>query len=347
MILAQRPSQASSQTFIPPHCPRDECPSRCSSLPFLWQRKGRFRRECDERIVQRFRCQCCRHYFSTQTFRLDYRLHRPTLHLQLFDAFVSKVTQRQAARNLECTRKSVVHRLSLLSNHAQTFHARVLARARSRGGIRGDFQLDELETFELSRRLCPVTMPVLIELHSYFVVHLEAAPLPARGKPSRKELERRLEREKLEGRRRSGSRAAVEKCFRVLADVREPHRDLVISTDCKSSYASVLRQVMPRNYHHVRHSSTTRRDYYNPLFPINHTLAMLRDGLSRLVRRSWGASKQRKWLERHAWIWIAYRNYIRPITNRAKSTTSAQALGVVARRFSKRSLFEWRIFSSA
>ena len=101
---------------------------------------------------------------------------------------------------------------------------------------------------------------------------------------------------------------------------------------------------MRGTYYHAQHSSKARRDRFNPLFPINHTLAMLRDGLSRLVRRSWGASKLLEWLERHAWVWIAYRNYIRGVTNKAPDTTPAQALGVLARQFSKQTFFEWRVF---
>jgi len=332
-----------SPIFQPPHCPRDVCPSRQPGSPFLWQRKGRYRRACDERVVQRFQCRACRRYFSTQSFRLDFGLRKPTLHLALFDTFISKVTQRQAARNLACTRKTVVHRLRLLSQHSREFHERVLAHARSRGGLRGDYQLDELETFEGSRRMGPVTMPVLIELHSYFVVHVEVAPLPPRGKPRRRELERGLERERVEGVRRSGSRAAVERCFRVLAQAHGRGRAPMISTDHKSTYGPLLRKAIPGTCYHVRHSSTARRDFCNPLFPINHTLAMMRDGLSRLVRRNWGVSKRREWLERHAWVWIAYRNYIRPITNRARFTTAAQALRAVAQRFTKDSMFEWRL----
>jgi hypothetical protein len=338
--------QGLSASFIPPHCPRDYCPSRGANSPFRWRRKGRYRRECDERIVQRFLCRSCGSYFSTQAFRLDYRLHKPTLHFALFDTFVSKVTQRQAARNLLCTRKTVVHRLVLLSTHARAFHKELLARAQRAGGIPGEFQLDELETFENSRRLCPVTMPVLIEQGSYFALDIQVATLPARGKPHRGEGKKRLERERVEGKRKNESRAAVERCFRVLEEVRPPGQVLSISSDFKSSYPGVLRDVMSPNYRHFRHSSKTRRDRFNPLFPINHTLAMLRDGLSRLVRRSWGASKQREWLERHAWIWIAYRNYIRDIFNRVRRTTSAQALGVVSRQFSKHSLFEWKVFSA-
>jgi hypothetical protein len=303
-------------------------------------------RACDGRIVQRFKCLICWRYFSTQTFRLDYRLHKPTIHLLIFDAFISKVTQRQAARNLDCTRKTVVHRLKLLSGHGRAFQDQALALVVKRGGLRGDFQLDELETHEHSRRLSPVTMPVLAETHSYFVVHHEVAPLPCRGKLKPRELEKKLQRERREGRRRSGSRAAVEKCFRRLAHLVAPDAHITISTDFKTTYPGVLREVMQHPYQHVQHSSTAVRDYGNPLFPINHTFAMFRDGLSRLVRRSWGASKMRAWLDSHAWIWVVYRNYIRGITNRARFTTPAMALGVVADRYTKNTFFEWRIFST-
>lgn len=335
------------ERFVPPLCPRNGCPSRQEGAGFTFQRKGRFRRKCDDRVVQRFRCRACRHYFSTQTFRLDYRLHRPTLHLGLFDTFVSKVTQRQAARTHGCTRKSVVHRLDLLSSHARAFHALVLERVRRLGGLRGDFQLDELETFETCRLLSPLSVPMLIELHKLFVLHGEVATLPPRGRlPPRLEA-RKIAREKEEGPRRSGSRAAVVSCFRVLAEVRDPDCALTISSDYKSSYPTALKEVMPGTYCHVRHSSKTRRDRANPLFPINLMLAMMRDGLSRLVRRSWGVSKMRQWLEKHLWVWIAYRNYIRPLTNRSPHITSGQALGVVHRRFTKATFFEWRCVFAA
>src|SRR5262245_35427878 len=101
--------------------------------------------------------------------------------------FVSKVTQRQSARILGCSRHTVAHRLDLLGKHCRDFHQRMLEEAKSRGGIEGMFQLDELETFEHNRRLCPVSVPVLIEKQSYFVLHAEAVPLPARGGLSKRD----------------------------------------------------------------------------------------------------------------------------------------------------------------
>ena len=74
-----------------------------------------------------------------------------------------------------------------------------------------------------------------------------------------------------------------------------------------------------------------RRDRANPLFAINHTLAMLRDGVSRLVRRSWAASKRSRKLQLHLWIWACWRNYVRGITNRAPRVTPAMVASLERR----------------
>jgi hypothetical protein len=296
--------------------------------------------------VRRFHCHICRRSFSVQTFRVDYRLKRPQLTGPLFDAFVSKVTQRQAARMLVCTRKTVRHRLILLASHSREFQTAALERARVRGGLSGRFQLDELQTFECDRRLQPVTMPVLIHQQSRFVLHVEAAALPARGSLRKRDLERKRRLEERHGVRRSGSREAVKRCFAVLARARNSSALTVIVTDQAPSYPTVLAETMTGNIVHEQYSGKAPRKTSNPLWPINHTLAMLRDGLSRLVRRTWGASKQRGWFAEHAWIWIAYRNYIRGFTNKKKRMTSAQHVGVVSRTFSKAKFFEWRVFAT-
>ena len=331
--------------FEPNCCPNPECPSRKQGAAFLWHRRGSFVRECDRQRVQRFYCRVCSQTFSTQSFRLDYRLRKPELHYDLFDHFISKCTHRQAARLLGCDRKTVAHRLTLLSKHAREFQREVLAQARAKGGIQGRFQLDELETFEHSRKLAPVTMPILIEFHSYFVLHAEAATLPARGNLKPHEEKRKAAREAVEGKRKSGSRAAVVRCLKVLKSVVPKQGMVVVSSDQKTSYAHVMRELFGTRAEHHRHKSSGLRNYRNPLFPINHTLAMLRDGISRLVRRNWGASKKRKWLARHTWIWIAYRNYIRSITNKARHTTSAMALGLLEEKHDKRSLFTWSVLA--
>ena len=328
--------------FRPRACPRPDCPSLHSGH-HRWRFKGRFERACDGRSVQRFLCLECSRTFSIQTFRLDYRLKKPLLHHALLGSFVSKVTHRQAARILGCSRGTLARRLLLLGDHCQKFHRWRLERSKAAGGIFGTFQLDELETFEHSRRLAPVTMPVLIQRRSYFVVDLDCAPLPCRGGLSERDRKKKAQRERLHGVRRSGSRKAVEKCLSTLAAVRSTNRPVRIQTDCKATYAPMLSRTFGDVVIHERHSSTARRDHKNPLFPINHTLAMMRDGISRLVRRSWGASKLRARLLHHAWIWAVWRNYVRGITNKHPRTTPAMAIGIERSRWRIAELFAWRV----
>jgi hypothetical protein len=297
--------------------------------------------------VQRFLCLECRRGFSIQTFRVDYRLRKPALHLFLFRDFVSKTTMRQSARNWECTRRTVAHRLKLLGTHCREFHQSMLERARRAGGIRGVFQLDELETFEHNRRLKPVTVPVLTERKSFFVLHAECAPLAAKGGLSPVNRKKKEELESRFGKRRSGSVRAVQSSFEVLARVHRPHGEVAVQTDRKKSYATRLRRLFGERLWHGRYLSTTVRNYSNPLFPINHTLAMMRDGVSRLVRRSWAAAKLRERLELHLWIWIAYRNYVRAITNKVPGVTSAMALGIDSVKRKRKQLLAWRVLVAA
>ena len=329
--------------FTPPHCPREDCAS-ISTGHRRWCFKGHYVRGCDGRSVQRFLCLECRRTFSTQTFRVDYRLQKPHLVHDLLGPFVSKVTHRQAARIVGCTRRTIARRLELIGKHCRDFHLDRLSLARERGGLRGTFQLDELETFEHSRRLAPVTMPVLIERTSYFVVDLETAALPCRGRLSEKDQERKRKREMEFGVRRSGSREAVTKCFRTLAKHHAQKGPVEIETDRKSSYRPILARRFGSRLRHAQHSSIAKRDYGNPLFPINHTLAMTRDGISRLVRRTWAASKKRAKLERHAWIWTVWRNYVRGITNAHPGRTPAMVLGVERKRWRPSEICAWRIF---
>ena len=330
--------------FRPDHCPFTPCPSRRGEAAFGCSRKGSFLRKVDGRSVQRFQCHACGRRFSSQSFRLDYRLHRPRLTSLIFDLFVSKTTMRQMARIAGCKRKTVEHRLHLLAAHCREFHQQVLDRAVARGGIQGSFQLDELETFETDRRLMPVTVPVLIERRSYYVLHVETAPLPARGRLSKAKRKLKEKLEKVLGKRRSGSRKAVESTLSVLRSVLPKDAYLDIQTDRKSSYKTLIWKLFQgRLAAHVRESSKRARDYSNVLFPINHTLAMMRDGVSRLVRRSWAASKKRDRLELHLWIWLVYRNYIRGVTNSAPGVTPAMALGVEDRRWLKADLLRWRV----
>jgi len=329
--------------FFPHRCPSDRCPSH-TEVPFAYQCKGRFSRKVDGRSVQRFQCLVCHKGFSSQTFRLDYRIKKPWLPLNIFWSLVSKVSLRQTGRSLACKPDTVLHHLQLLGEHSQEIHMLFLARHKRDGpGLKGTFQLDELETFEVDRRLFPLTVPVLIDRRTRFVVHAETGTLPARGNLRERDKKRKEAYEKAAGSKRvSRSKEATKACFVALRDHLAADATIDVQTDEKKSYPPILRQVFGKQARHQWASSKAVRNRASLLFPINNSLAQMRDNMGRLVRRSWCHSKRERNLRWHLSIWMLYRNYVRELTNRCKTKSSASASGVARRRCDARELLEWR-----
>ena len=354
-------------SFQPRFCPHATCPSHSGS-PFTFNQCGSYQRECDRKVVPRFKCLVCSHGFSEQTFRVNYRLKRPELLEPLYNDRISKVTHRQSARIHACTRGTEERHFRRISAHCEAFHGLKLSEVVARGGLGEVFSFDELETYEQHRTQKPVTVPILIERVSGFVVDARVGTLPARGKSGDKER-RRLEREaesqaepegkaevtpdaasvvsptdKSDGLRKSESREVVKAALERLRDFCPKERPLRVLTDCKQSYAALLQEIFGERCKHERTSSTRRRDTRNPLWPINHTLARVRDNISRLVRETWAAAKKRCWLAGHLAIWTCYRNYIRGRTNREPEKTPAMVLGVQEVQWQVEKLLEWRVF---
>ena len=96
----------------------------------------------------------------------------------------------------------------------------------------------------------------------------------------------------------------------------------------------------------LEHQTTSGKDArttFNPLFPINTTLAMTRDNCGRLRRKSWLVSKQALWLRRHMAIFTVYRNYVRRRFNRDKPTeTPGKFLELLPRQLTPSEVVRWR-----
>ena len=330
-------------SYTPPFCPFKKCKSH-KTLPFVWRKKGFYTRRCDGRKVQRFHCRICQKSFSSQTFRLDYRLHFVHRNVVIFNLLNSKVSQRQIARNVGCNYKTIARRLKLFGDHCQAFHQQMLDKVAHKGGVpNGIYQLDEMESFETNRRIQPVTIPVLIERNSYFVLHAESAPLPARGKLTPYHQIKKIAYEEKFGKRKSGSSKAVLNSFKKLNTFAS--RTIAFQSDKKRTYKTLLGKLYKGRISEYSTSlSTDPRCPGSRLFPINQTLAMMRDGISKLVRRSWCHAKKRISIDRHMWVWIAWRNYVRSITVRNLDETPAMVLEVCDKPWSAANLLRWRVF---
>ena len=142
------------------------------------------------------------------------------------DLMVACVGLRQAARVLRVARRAVERRFAWLARLAADFQTNRLAPAR----LAGPFQLDELESFEANRYQA-VTVPVLIERSSLFIVATAVGPLRRKGRMIPRQRRLRAEHEARHGRLPSQSPQAVREVLRRLRRV-APSR-VVLESDAK------------------------------------------------------------------------------------------------------------------
>ncbi len=322
--------------FVPLFCPYPRCSHHLKPPVDFYRRHGFYHPRCRPHPVARFRCRTCRRTFSRQTFRADRYHKKPYLNATFLRLMVSCVGLRQAARVLQVARRTVEHRFLWLARHATRYQHNRLSGA----ALRGPFQLDELETFE-SNRYQPVTVPVLIHRRTLFLVGTAVGPLRRKGRMTTEQKRRRARHEARHGRRPSQSSRAVRRILARLHRVADPHEPVVLESDCKPLYERVGRALLGGRFVWSPHPASARRDRTNPLFPINHTNARLRHFLSRLRRRTWCVTKERKWLQGHLEIAALWVNYCRGMTNRTRRTP-AQAVGVAARAYRPEEVLGWR-----
>lgn len=322
--------------FHPPRCPYPACSQHLRPDACFAVRAGRYFPRCLNHPVQRFRCRSCLRTFSRQTFRADRRQKKPHINAAFLRLMVSCVGLRQAAQVLQVARRTIERRFEWLARHASDWHSNRLDGAL----LGGPFQLDELESFE-ANRYQPVTVPVLIDRSSLFIVATEVGALRRKGAMTATQRRRRREHERRHGRRPSQSPRAVRAVLARLHQVVAPRQPLVLDSDHKPLYGQLGNRLFPGRFLWNRHDASARRDRGNPLFPINHTNARLRHFLSRLRRRTWCVSKRREGLRAHLAIAMLWSNYVRGITNRTR-TTAAQAVGVARRAYRPEETLAWR-----
>ncbi|MFT5291146.1 MAG: transposase-like protein, partial [Planctomycetota bacterium] len=324
--------------FQPPRCPNRACTNHLFPAPKFYAHHGSFKPKCRPWSVPRYRCKTCKKTFSRQTFRMDYRDHRPDLNIRLFRSLASGVGVRQTARNLQLSLSCTELKYRKIARHLRRQNLNL------RGPLPKDSELvfDELETYETRRNTRPLSIPILVERKHRYVIWAEAAPIRPRGKMS-KDRKSAVEQENLRfGPRKDTSARSIARVLKRGADLVRNHEKVTLLSDEKSSYPKHARKAFgAARLVHKKTNSKVARMIWNPLFPVNHEEAMMRDLLGRLRRESWLVSKKRRYLDLGLHLWMAYRNYVRKRFNR-DTESPAQMLGFVSRRLSFGEALSWR-----
>jgi hypothetical protein len=248
----------------------------------------------------------------------------------------SGVGLRQCSRVLDLDPRSVQDKKRKMATMLSLLHDNL---SPTLGKWQG-FVLDEEETYEAAS-IRPLTMPVVIEKETWFVVATAVGSIRRLAPPG---TARRVRQDKEErsAPRPDQSRECVRRVLFELAR-KAPSGTILLRTDQKTSYATIAREVFPGRLVHETTAGSRVRDTSNPLFPINVTLAMTRDNCGRLRRRSWLVTKKADRLQNHLAIFTVYRNYVRRRFNRDRAPqTPAMLLGLLPRNLDRDEVLAWR-----
>lgn len=324
--------------WVPPHCPNPNCRFH-SPLTSGWRfkRAGFYTRQALPQCIQRFTCLICNRHFSQQTFSTTYWQKRPDLDRRIFMKTVGGMANRQIARDLEVSPKTVDDRLARLGRHCMLFHQSQMASAAPPAEI----AVDGFESFELSQYY-PFHHHVAVEKETDFFVYFTDSELRRKGRMRPAQKRRRGRLEATYGR---PDPQAVRKDMTELLDVSlSTLTRATVYSDDHRSYPPALRRVPVRITHHVT-SSRDYRDRHNKLWEVNLLDLLIRHCGANHKRETIAWSKRRQASAERLAIFLVWRNYMKGRREKERrAPTPAMARGMADNRLTVDDLLEHRIF---
>jgi len=234
--------------------------------------------------VRRFRCTFCGHWFSQQSFSIDYYAKRRVDYPDLLLRHVSSSSGRAISRAMGISPDSVQNRLDRLARQALGLHTTLLPLVRKHESV----CVDGFVSFDVSQYF-PSEVTISITSDSRFV--LDLAQTNRRRSGTMTSGQARLAGQLYE--KSSLEHGGVSRTFRDILDslsVTRPRTEyvpLVITTDEKPEYVRVLdHHPLFRTQderHRVIHqtvNSQAPRNYTNPLFASNYLDREIRKDLA-------------------------------------------------------------------
>lgn len=166
-------------------------------------------------------------------------------------------------------------------------------------------EFDDLETFEHTK--CkPLSVTIAVEFKTRRILGLEVSTMPARGLL--------VEKAKKYGYRKDTRGEARERLFKTIAPLLE--EGAVIKSDSNPHYPPDVARFFPKSAHKTylgrkpksSGQGELKQGPFDPLFSLNHTCAMFRANVNRLIRHTWCTTKNRHRLRDHLLIYADYHN---------------------------------------
>ena len=272
------------------------------------QKFGHYQRKSDSRLIQRYKCLLCNNTFSPMTTDPARYQKKRRLNHKIMLMLSSLNSQRRIAKQLNCNLKTVARKLIYLGKKALAAHEQALITQHYNAET---IQFDELQTIEHTK--CkPLAVAVAVTEKTRKILAISVSSMPATGHLSRIAI-------KKYGYRPDNRRAGLRQLFATIKPVvTEKTRFL---SDQHPYYKSILRTYYPNApYNQMKGAKSCvagqgelKKRGKDPLFYINHTLAMCRANINRLIRKTWCTTKDPAQLVYHLAIYMHVHNiYLTP-----------------------------------
>lgn len=337
---------------IPPFCPNRACPNHHVPAATIWFiHFGSYHSKAHGR-VSRFACRRCGKSFSEQTFRLSYYLHRTIDFKDLFYRICACTGIRAIARSYGVTDKVISNRVGRLARQAMGMMSDLRPFQWSSESVAAD----GFESFIRSQN-SPNNIHHLIGTKSQYVHACDLAHLRRKGRMTahQKHIRQRLEQSD-PGVGGEVARSFERICY-TLRDLAEKHGHLVLHTDEKREYKSVLdaNRHLSGMVRHITTSSRKARTYGNPLWPVNYYDRELRKDQANHVRETVRPSQEANNCMERAYLYAGFHNFFKPFRIKERDTrTHAEmagfdvpTIGLRRRTFFTRRYFFSRVMPSA
>jgi len=321
----------------PPFCPNEKCRFHCGdTTSWRWVRNGTFTSGRSRRSTQRYICLPCGRSFSTRTFRSTYWLKRPDIFFRVARGLVSCSGFRQLAAGLEVSPQTVARHASRLGRQSLLLHERM----RSRKTVEEPLSLDSFVTFTHSQFL-PTHFHFVMGRQSHFAYGFSESQVRRSGTMTPAQRGRRAFLERTLG--RPDPKAREKDVAALLRIVGDGAARIDLTTDEDKTYPRAIRRsAVPTDHSTI--GSKEPRTTRNPLFACNLHDLQIRHGSSNHKRETIGFSKRVASSIERMWLHLAWKNYVKPFSEKTRGSTPAQRSSFTARKWSFRELFRKRRF---
>jgi hypothetical protein len=269
------------------------------------QRKdGFFYRRDDSRKIQRYKCASCLKKYSSASFTLEFKQKKRRMNHIIRNELASGVSLRRCARNTSLHRTTIARKLDYLAKKARLSHSEFLSSIQNQSI--GHVQLDDLIT-SIHSKLKPLAISVVIDAKKRLILGAKVSEIPAFGHLAK------ISRAKY-GHRKNEHPAHLENLLINLKPI------ISTSANFRSDEHKRYPEIISRHFKYATHEKfpsirasvaglgELKTKKYDPLFMINHTLAMFRANINRLFRRTWCTTKSIDQLQNHVDVFIEYFN---------------------------------------